>query len=100
MIHLKKFENFESKEKYSEIHYTEDDCDTCGYYEDEEEEDVDLDSEIHQPAEPLTLEKASKKLMTYSQSGLRDLNKDGKISEYEKKRGKSIEKSIEKNKKK
>lgn len=102
MRHLKKFENFESEEKYSEIHYMEeDDCDTCGSYEDEEdeEEDVDLDDEIHQPTEPLTLEKASKKLMTYAQSGLKkpkkaDLNKDLKISEYEKKRGKAIEKSI------
>jgi hypothetical protein len=107
MKHLKKFENFESEEKYSEIHYMEeDDCDTCVYEDDEdEEEDVDLDDEIHQPAEPLTLEKASKKLMTYAQSGLKkpkkaDLNKDSKISEYEKKRGKAIEKSMDKGKKK
>jgi hypothetical protein len=110
MRHLKKFENFteEDKIEYNDIEYVEDDdCDTCGYEEEEDEEDeVDLDDEIHKPEDPLTLEKKknSKKLMSYAQSGLKspkkaDLNKDKKISEYEKKRGKAIEKSIEKNKK-
>ena len=103
MKYLKKFENFNSDEEYDNEEYDngEEDvfsdmdvtCEPCD--EDEYEEEIEL------PEEPMygsiTLEK---KKSTYKKSGLKnpekaDLDKDKKISPYEKKRGKAIQDSME-----
>ena len=104
MKYLKKFENFNSDEEYDNEEYDngEEDvfsdmdgtCEPC-YYDEDEDEDIEL------PEEPMygsiTLEK---KKSTYKKSGLKnpekaDLDKDKKISPYEKKRGKAIQDSME-----
>ena len=104
MKYLKKFENFNSDEEYDNEEYDngEEDvfsdmdgtCEPCDSGEDEEEY-------IELPEEPMygsiTLEK---KKSTYKKSGLKnpekaDLDKDKKISPYEKKRGKAIQDSME-----
>ena len=105
MKYLKKFENFNSDEEYDNEEYDngEEDvfsdmdvtCEPCDSDEDEDEEEIEL------PEEPMygsiTLEK---KKSTYKKSGLKnpekaDLDKDKKISPYEKKRGKAIQDSME-----
>lgn len=92
MKYLKKFENFDfalfDKDEENEE-----------WVKDYENEDQDQDEENE-----LYNELVEKKSTTYKKSGLKnpkkaDLNKDGKISDYESKRGKAIEKSIQKEKK-
>lgn len=109
MKFLKTFENFDSQEREEKNYYKEDafddafddmdgTCEPCGSDEDEDEDDIQLPEPPME--EPITLEK---KGTTYKKSGLKnpekaDLNKDKKISSYEKKRGKAIQDSIEKEK--
>jgi len=99
MRYLKKFENFNSEEEYNEpledpFYDMEGTCEPC--YSDEEEEDyIELPEDPMN--DPITLEK---KGSSYKKSGLKnpekaDLNKDKKISSYEKKRGKAIQDSME-----
>ena len=101
MRYLKKFENFNSEEEYNEplegaFDDMEGTCEPCDSDEDEDEKEY-----IELPEEPMygsiTLEK---KKSTYKKSGLKnpekaDLDKDKKISPYEKKRGKAIQDSME-----
>lgn len=106
MKYLKKFENFNSDEEYDNEEYDngkedvfsdmDGTCEPCDSDEDEDEEEY-----IELPEEPMygsiTLEK---KKSTYKKSGLKnpekaDLDKDKKISPYEKKRGKAIQDSME-----
>jgi hypothetical protein len=99
MRYLKKFENFNSEEEYNEpledaFYDMEGTCEPCD--SDEEEEDyIELPEDPMN--DPITLEK---KGSSYKKSGLKnpekaDLNKDKKISSYEKKRGKAIQDSME-----
>jgi len=106
MKHLKKFENFNLQDE-EELRPTTYDM-TLDAEEDEthpeawEEEEED---EIGQPEPPqeITLEKKKAKGTSYKKSGLKnpekaDLNKDKKISGYEKTRGKAVQNSVEKEK--
>jgi hypothetical protein len=109
MKHLKKFENFDlgrfpeednTGDDVTDIENT--DCPTCPDYMDEyrdwEEEDEDEDFSRKWGDEEIVEKKNG---VSYKKSGLKnphkaDLNKDKKISPYEKKRGKAIEDSIDK----
>ena len=112
MKHLKKFENFEPSEEMYELEPNfsgefddmESSCEPC-MDSDEDDDDYDIELPDDPMNRPMTLEKRTNKMMTYKKSGLKspekaDLNKDKKISSYEKKRGSSIEKAIENRKKK
>lgn len=110
MRYLKKFENFNSEEEFRneeefDFDNTFDDmdssCEPCETDEDEDEENWEEEDDIELPEDPMndpiTLEK---KGSSYKKSGLKnpekaDLNKDKKISPYEKKRGKAIQDSME-----
>jgi hypothetical protein len=108
MKYLKKFENFDLHQDEEELRPTNYDMTLDGdedemYPEEEEEED----DEIGQPEPPqeITLEKKKAKGSSYKKSGLKnpekaDLNKDKKISGYEKTRGKAVQNSVEKEKEK
>ena len=100
MRYLKKFENFNSEEEYNEpledaFDDMEGTCEPCDSDEDEEEDYIELPEDPMN--DPITLEN---KGSSYKKSGLKnpekaDLNKDKKISPYEKKRGKAIQDSME-----
>lgn len=104
MKYLKKFENFNSEEEFrNEEEFDFDNafddmdssCEPCDSDEDEEEDYIELPEDPMN--DPITLEK---KGSSYKKSGLKnpekaDLNKDKKISPYEKKRGKAIQDSME-----
>jgi len=115
MKYLRKFENFSSQEREEKEYYKEDafedafddmdgTCEPCG---DEEEDEMEDEIELPEPPmeEPITLEKKSNKGKSYKKSGLKnpekaDLDKDKKISPYEKKRGKAIQDSMKDKKEK
>lgn len=106
MKFLKTFESFDSQEREERDYYKEDafekafddmddTCEPCGSEEDEEDNSIELPEPPME--ETVTLEK---KGTSYKKSGLKnpkkaDLNKDKKISPYEKKRGKAIQDAME-----
>lgn len=105
MRYLKKFENFDSEEFRNEDELDFDNafddmdssCEPCESDEDNWEEEDDIELPEDPMNDPITLEK---KGVSYKKSGLKnpekaDLNKDKKISPYEKKRGKAIQDSME-----
>jgi len=115
MKYLKRFENFDlgrfnneedNDEWVEEVEEVEDEFDS---YEDEaQDEDEDYEDEAQDEENEMrrrvwgdeVVEKKSTKTNTYKKSGLKnpkkaDLDKDGKISSYEKKRGKAVQKSVQ-----
>jgi hypothetical protein len=104
MKFLKTFENFESENDFYKEDAFEDafddmdgSCEPCN--DDDDDDEMEDNIELPEPPmdEPITLEK---KGTSYKKSGLKnpekaDLNKDKKISTYEKKRGKAIQSSSE-----
>ena len=112
MKYLKRFENFDlgrfNKEDEEENHEWVEDVeeveDEEAQEEAQEDEDEDENSEEDEMRRRVwgdeVVEKKSTKKSSYKKSGLKnpkkaDLNKDGKISEYEKKRGKAVQKAVQ-----
>lgn len=105
MKHLKKFEGFDP-----ELDMRDTECSSCEPDEDEnegegaymydDESDYDDDDTYMYDDDEFIPTHEKKKNMSYSKSGLKnpkkaDLDKDKKISSYEKKRGKSIQNAME-----
>ena len=114
MKYLKRFENFdfgrfnndeENEEWVEDVEEVEDDeCDTCNHDDDDEDYEDEAQDEENEMRRRVwgdeVVEKKSTKSNTYKKSGLKnpkkaDLNKDGKISEYENKRGKAVQKAVQ-----
>jgi hypothetical protein len=111
MKYLKRFENFdlgrfnnEEEDNHEWVEDVEDvedeECEPCedeDEYEDENSEEDDMRRRVWGDE---VVEKKSTKKTSYKKSGLKnpkkaDLDKDGKISGYEKKRGKAVQKAVQ-----
>ena len=109
MKHLKRFENFDlgrfnneddNHEWVDDVEEVDDDVYDDEFDELEDEDEIeDEENEMRRKVwGDEVVEK--KKTFTYKKSGLKnpkkaDLDKDGKISNYEKKRGKAVQKSVQ-----
>lgn len=109
MKYLKKFENFDlgrfsnededNHEWVEDVEDVEDECETCDDDIDEDEiEDEENEMRRRVWGDEVVEKKSTK--TSYKKSGLKnpkkaDLDKDGKISGYEKKRGKAVQKAVQ-----
>lgn len=110
MKHLKRFENFDlgrfnneeenNHEWVEEVEEVEDEFDTIEDEDEDDEENSEEDDMRRRVWGDELVEKKSTKKTSYKKSGLKnpkkaDLDKDGKISEYEKKRGRAVQKAVQ-----
>lgn len=110
MKHLKRFENFDlgrfnneeenNHEWVEEVEEVEDEFDTIEDEDEDDEENSEEDDMRRRVWGDELVERKSTKKTSYKKSGLKnpkkaDLDKDGKISEYEKKRGRAVQKAVQ-----